>query len=947
MLKWMSFILGRLWGADNLKGLRTYIGMMIALILIIAVMPGRSSADDDSLVVIVILESDPVATYGDNINFRIHVFDRGVPADADDEPELTARSELYEYRNEVINITSEKIAVGVYVASLELQDREVENWDTIQVMLRNMYDAEKKYAVRVGKDTDDDNIYDYTEASFLNEITIRLDRSKNLEIKTEFKDLMGYPWGPGDRIDISVEVLLNEIRKNADDISWNIDHWEDFDPHIEITYDNFDTGLYDFYIWIPDNLTKNIDVEIGISAVIGDMEAVSEFRIPVEIFHLWSHKQPSGIAELNCNLYVSDNDGVPVKGAKIDAYYESGGEKHLTGVTDLVGKAKFVFLAHDSDEIEISGWITKEGKNQSFWTAVTVIPRSNVDNGGDVEPDEEPEYYPWPWGFDVVSIDDEPVEEDGILKMDYIAFLDGERMANRTIYYVIYDQQDRIYGYGGTITDTEGKFRVEFDKPSGWTSALIYFKGQVGYHRTVWVDLYNWRDSDSDGYSDDYEIAEGTDPRDQFDHPFLGGGRADSDWDGVCDQEENFYGTDPADPFSSPKFKPGPYDQKWTDHNSTDGFSYDYSLDIIFISSQEDLNLKSDKYAVKVTNFEVGGRTEVSVKSQNGNGGDPDHTMLYFIPGGMDDVNKLVETGETTEWTCWTDDQEVMLFQQDGSLKGIVLTPDFLPANDQEYTFLGGDFYEMNSVVVRDGQSRSAGDWDEGEDGISPFIIVIIIILAILLIAALGVAGFFGIRRIREEKARKDSEKMMEELRPEKKSIVDEIMSSDIYGMTGPTIQPQAAPPDQAITPATSAQQPQSDTDVRPVRITTQLPDTTPSVERPEVLPWEIQPSMDFFSTSPVNDRAEEGLNGPLVVEGEVHMEEEPTSIEEPEQPAEEEAEPLTGDGPALETQPEIGEPPLQEPALEETAPAEPLSERTSAPPASSGEKSRIDDLFD
>lgn len=917
---------------------------MIPLMLVLVLIPGRSSADEDSLVVVIILESHPIATYGDNIDFRIHVFDRGVPADADDNPELTARSIHHEYRNEARNVTSDRVGVGEYVARIELQDEEIDIWGEVEVKLRNMYDADKKYAVRVGRDSDEDNVYDYIGSSDSNEFSILLDTSRNLEIRSELKDPMTYPWGPGDRIDLSVEVLLNGGRKNADEINWNVDHWEDFDPFIDVTYDNPDTGLYDLYIWIPENLTRDIDFEVEISAVVGDMEALYEVEIPVEIFHLWSHKQPSGLGELNCNLYVSDNEGHPVKGAEIDAHYQSEGIRHLTGVTDAQGKARFVFLAHDSDEIDVSGWITKEGRNQSFWTSVTVIPRSNLDTGGEVEPDDESEYYPWPWGFDVVEVDDEPVEKDGTLKMDYIAFLDGERFGNRAIYYVIYNQYERIYGHGGTITGPDGKFTVEFEKPSTWVSALIDFKCQIGYHRTVWVDLYNWVDSDSDGYSDDYEIWEGTDPRDQFDHPEMGSGRTDSDWDGICDQEENFYGTNPEDRFDSPKFEPGPYDQRWTDHNSTDGYSYGSSLDYILISSQEDLDLQSDKYAIRVRNFKVGGKTEVSLKSDGGNSRDPDHLMLYFTPGGMDDVNRLVETGETPEWTCWTDDQQVTLFYQDGHMTGVVLTPDFLPSGDQEYTFLGGDFYSMNNVVVKDGQSREAGDWGGGDGGSNIIIVIIIVIVIILMLIALGISGYFIGKKVKAEKERKDREKMMEELKPAKSSIVDEIMTSDVYAMTGPPVQqtvPVQAQVEQETVPASVPrtdpyQDQQMAAGLQPIQ--TEMEPVTPADTEPvqqdrEMLPWEIEPSMDFFNAPPVQEAAVEQTPAPPVVEADI------TPAVETPPPADEIVKEETVQPGQIEVQdqPEIPQPQVEIPPVEESTPE----------PSPEAQDSRIDDLFD
>jgi hypothetical protein len=176
---------------------------------------------------------------------------------------------------------------------------------------------------------------------------------------------------------------------------------------------------------------------------------------------------------------------------------------------------------------------------------------------------------------------------------------------------------------------------------------------------------------------------------------------------------------------------------------------------------------------------------------------------------------------------------------------------------------------------------------------------------------------------------------MMEELKPQRSSIVDEVMTSDLYAMTGAPL--QSAYPVQTYSDQQSSNSydPQM-TSVQDQQAENQEPEppvSQPVQHQPEANLQEIQPTLDFFNVPSDQEIAEEQIPEPPAVEPEVPPA--PVSdLKTVEGTAEEAVHPMEK---GVQEKPPEQPPATKLPPVDEPAPKPAVEER----------ESRIDDLFD
>ncbi|MGA1821640.1 MAG: hypothetical protein ACMUIG_03855 [Thermoplasmatota archaeon] len=296
-------------------------------------------------------------------------------------------------------------------------------------------------------------------------------------------------------------------------------------------------------------------------------------------------------------------------------------------------------------------------------------------------------------------------------------------------------------------------------------------------------DIYSV-DTDGDGVSDEEEIFHGTDPEDSEDYPFntylmntdgdyihiswsyidyqydkeeefYGTDPDDdmdypydiyqdhSDYDGICDEEERFYGTNPESGSDSPLFEPSPHDTRFSDHNSTDGMRYERESMVLYPPGSALDRFCDQDVFIQIENFKVGGMNSVRISCDHDlqwpNGG------IYL--GDLGESFGSISTAQWGQWECFTGDDSFVLYRSNGEYMGMFTIPEFLPGGNQEYTIIGGEMgaysqVSVNYLVLNEGQSKSAGFYDEeDDDSVLPVILItgsavaaVIIILVILVV---------------------------------------------------------------------------------------------------------------------------------------------------------------------------------------------------------------------
>ncbi|MGA1872520.1 MAG: hypothetical protein ACMUHY_02515 [Thermoplasmatota archaeon] len=522
------------------------IALIMALLISIVVISPAVSADEDALHVVLICREGPYST-GENARLEVHVFEGETHVEAD-QPPMTAlmvqeRYDEYIYREQ----RTERMSEGVYATDFEIFDSDGMTNSIGHIgLIDDIEVKEGRYSqVTRGWDGLEDTKYDFIESQGSRGLSIGLTDplgpDEGLKVSYELISMDQYPWEPEDTVEFDVEVRDDGQLVKPDDFYIYADlDFPDISDEYLLPYNNPEDGKYTSGIKIPSRIDRPGAIEVTMYAEYLGREARTELTLPVNKYQIWMRNTGGNDTMMSFDLHVSDMYGQVVAGQEVGVlHHNDTGYNQAYQVTDATGRIGITVHEHTSDSLDIMIWVDDGAFNQ---TVDTYIPHRIIRD------EEEPEApSPWGYGFEVIPLDYgiDPLSDT---ERAFWAFTNGEPLNTSTVYYYVYSDKEMI-STGKAVTNTEGKFFASFSTPILEAERITFdFQGEVGYHPGIY-EGYDWEDSDGDGYSDNFEKREGTDPTDYRDRPVMA---EHSDWDGFTDEFEIMLGTDPEDPFDHP-----------------------------------------------------------------------------------------------------------------------------------------------------------------------------------------------------------------------------------------------------------------------------------------------------------------------------------------------------------------------------------------------------------
>jgi len=455
------------------------IAVLFTVLLIFGLCLPATSAERDSIKVIITTE-DKIYKPEETINIEVHVFDKGVPVDAE-EIYVSVGSHWYNPDEEV---TVTQISTGVYQGSYLVQSD----------------DYGLCFVAYVEKGTDAD--------SAELEIDIYHDY---LEMDIHFSNQNSiYIW-PGEELKATI---FTRYRGAAIDVDY-FSYLRLVDPSDEVTnltHETVTTGKYEVNCLIPE-ITENCVYELEARATYANTHSEASAYITVNVLSVWYHLESMAGSTATFTLGVADKNGNGVANAQINIT----SPQELTGYTNADGTAIFS-LTNIYNGIRVSGEVTCPGKKQSF--------SGNIYTEDFWEPENPAQNR-----FDVIYDGEEYVYKPGSsITRTYKAYNCSVPMQNKEIYYyitlegmdvAIYDGQfiletsDHVNGAcyiistGSVTCDQLGTFSISFTAPSVQGYAYIHFEAGIPRHDRNYHPQSNpeYDHDDLLVYEEDYDAA--------------------------------------------------------------------------------------------------------------------------------------------------------------------------------------------------------------------------------------------------------------------------------------------------------------------------------------------------------------------------------------------------------------------------------------------------------
>jgi len=423
-----------------MKAMGKLTAVMVIATMILGGLP-FATAESDSLRVIMTSEMGEYQV-GDTIHVLIHVFEKGLPDDADN---ITVTLNTHWGQHSPLNLVASRVSRGLYEVTYTVL--EADNF------------ADFHAAVVVGNDAD---------SADLNLNIIRPD----VEISVLFDHSRSISACPGDTVVADVVVTY---RGNPVDV-------DSFNPlqviygdgtYTNLTATRTSTGHYN--ISVP---VKNIDhsdtAVLQVDAHYVNDHSVGTATIFIEPMWVWYHPIELTGGTATFRLGVADSMGRAVSGA--DIYLDNNGYMDKTHyVTDSNGTATII-VPHTYEGAHISGYVLNGSLNQSF--------SGQINN--------EPDQIPNPTGnrFDVVPttlINHYNVSEP--ITREYTAYNSSIPMQNREIYYYVVADKFSVSGgeavpntvvkNGSVTTDDLGRFTLNIPAIENQSIVEIYFEAPI------------------------------------------------------------------------------------------------------------------------------------------------------------------------------------------------------------------------------------------------------------------------------------------------------------------------------------------------------------------------------------------------------------------------------------------------------------------------------------
>ena len=423
-------------------------GKLIAILMVTAVVLGAlpfTAAESDSMRVIMTSDSGEYQV-GDTIQVFIHVFEKGLPDDADS-IEVTL---VTHWQHFPVNLTAQRVSRGLYSVSYTVQDGD--------------YYANFHADVVVGNDVDSADLN-------LDVVT------PGVEVSVMFDHSSFVSANPGDTLQASVLVTYRGNPVDADS----------FDPlqvvYGDGTYENLTAnrispGHYNISVPIK-NIHYSDNAVLRVDAHYVNDHSMGTAQIFINPMGVWYHPISLTGGTATFKLGVADSMGRAVSGA--DIYLDNNGHMDRTHyITDSNGTATII-VPQTYEGAHISGYVLNGSMNQSF--------NGMINN--------EPDQIPNPNGhhFDVIPttlVNYYNVSET--ITREYTAYNNSVPMQNKVIYYYIvsspYKISEHLMGIdgipnkvvrnGSATTDDLGKFTLNLPAPANQSVLNIFFEAPIG-----------------------------------------------------------------------------------------------------------------------------------------------------------------------------------------------------------------------------------------------------------------------------------------------------------------------------------------------------------------------------------------------------------------------------------------------------------------------------------
>ncbi len=419
-------------------------GKLIAILIVTAVVLGAfpfTAAESDSLRVIMTSESGEYQV-GDTIQVFIHVFEKGLPDDADS---ITVT--LYtHWQHFPTNLTAKSISRGLYSVTYIVE--EGDNYANFHAEVVSGNDAD--YA---------DLHLDVVEPDV--EVSVLFDHSRMISAL------------PGEKIEADVLVTY---RNNPIDV-------DRFDPlRIEygdgstqnLTANRISQGHYN--ISIPVKNLKHSDIAtLRVDAHYVNDHSEGTATVFINPMTVWYHPISLTGGTATFKLGVADPMGRAVSGARI--HLDNNGHMETTDFTTDSNGTATIIVPNTYEGAHISGYVLNGTLNQSFSGTINT----------------EPEQLPNPNGhhFDVIPSTLNNYYRTGeSVTREYTAYNSSVPMQNKVIYYYVVSSPfsfgdmgvsvpDAVLKNGSVTTNDLGEFTVEIPAVANQSMVNIYFEAPI------------------------------------------------------------------------------------------------------------------------------------------------------------------------------------------------------------------------------------------------------------------------------------------------------------------------------------------------------------------------------------------------------------------------------------------------------------------------------------
>jgi len=423
-------------------------GKFIAILIVTAVVLGAipfSAAESDSMRVIMTSDSGEYQV-GDTIEVFIHVFEKGLPNDADD---INVTLVTHHGQHFPINLTAERVSRGLYSVIYTVQDGD--------------YYADFHAAVVVGNDAD---------SADLNLHIIRPD----VEISVLFDHSPFVVANPGEVLEAQVTVTYRGNPVDTDSFDTLQIAYGD-GTNENLTANRLSLGHYNISVPVK-NLQHSDFAMLQVDARYVNDHSAGSAQIFINPMGIWYHPISLTSGTATFKLGVADSMGRTVSGA--DIYLDNNGHMDKTHyVTDSNGTATII-VPQTYEGAQISGYVLNGSLNQSFSGVINTEPDQIPNPNGhrfDVIPTTLVNYYN-------VS---EPITRE------YTAYNNSIPMQNKDIYYYIvsspYKATEHLTGEDGTpnkvvkngsvTTDDLGEFTLSIPAQTNQSVLNIYFEAPI------------------------------------------------------------------------------------------------------------------------------------------------------------------------------------------------------------------------------------------------------------------------------------------------------------------------------------------------------------------------------------------------------------------------------------------------------------------------------------